>query len=129
MNPNLLNGSNLAYIGDAYFELFVREYLIRQGISNSNNLQKEAKKYVTASAHAEFIDQLLPKLAEEEISIYKRGRNAPYKSHRKNLDLANHQKSTGFEALIGYLYLNGNFERLNNILECVTSIINSSKEV
>ena len=118
MNANLMNGLSLAYIGDAYFELIVRNYLIEKGITKVNELHKEAIKYTSGEAQAKFIDLFIGDniLSESEIEIYKKGRNSAT-SHRKNLSSEEYQKATGFEALIGYLYKSDNIERINFLFE------------
>lgn len=107
----------LAYLGDAVYELFIRESLIQENLGKLKDIQKESQKYVTASSQVKALKHLLDKniLTEEEIEIINRGRNA--KSHKsKSCDIITYKKSTGFECLIGYLYLN-NKERLNKILK------------
>ncbi len=113
MDANLMNGLSLAYIGDAYFELLVRNYLIEKGITKVNELHKEAIKFTSGEAQAKFINLFLEDeiLTNDEIEIYKKGRNSAT-SHRKNLSSAEYQKATGFEALIGYLYKKDKIERI-----------------
>ena len=102
-----MNNLSLAYLGDAVFELYIREYLINKKIYKVNDLQKESLNYITAPSQR--------KITEEEIEIVKRGRNAS--SHKsKTTDVVTYHMSTGFECLIGYLYLN-NKERLKEIME------------
>ncbi|MBP5446258.1 MAG: Mini-ribonuclease 3 [Acholeplasmatales bacterium] len=116
MNATLMNGLSLAYIGDAYFEIIVRQYLLEKGITKVNELHKEAIKFTSGEAQAKFIDLFLQNniLSELEIEIYKKGRNSAT-SHRKNLSSAEYQKATGFEAIIGYLYESNNIERINEL--------------
>jgi len=116
MNANLMNGLSLAYIGDAYFEIMVRDYLLNKGITKVNELHKEAVKFTSGFAQARFMDMFLSDniLSTEEIEIYKKGRNSST-SHRKNLSNAEYQKATGFEALIGYLYEMKNEKRLEEL--------------
>lgn len=118
MNANLMNGLSLAYIGDAYFEIMVRQYLLEKGITKVNELHKEAIKFTSGEAQAKFMDLFFKDevLSEAEIEIYKKGRNSAT-SHRKNLSSAEYQKATGFEALIGFLYENKDMERLNFLFE------------
>ena len=118
MNANLMNGLSLAYIGDAYFEIMVRQYLLEKGITKVNELHKEAIRFTSGEAQAKFMDLFFKDevLSESEIEIYKKGRNSAT-SHRKNLSSAEYQKATGFEALIGYLYENKDMERLNFLFE------------
>lgn len=107
----------LAYLGDAVFELYVREYLINNQIKKVNELQKESLKYVSAKSQREILEKLLQEniLTEKEQDIVKKGRNT--KMHKsKNNDIITYHKATGFECLIGYLYQN-NKNRLNEIME------------
>ncbi len=117
MRPELINALTLAYLGDAYFELLVREYLIREtDISKSYEYQKNAIVFVNAKSHMAFMYYAMENqlLSEKEIDIYKRGRNS--KSGSKNETVA-HSHSTGFEAIIGHLYLEDNKERIQEIFE------------
>ena len=125
MNANLMNGLSLAYIGDAYFEIMVRQYLLEKGITKVNELHKEAIKFTSGEAQAKFIDLFMENniLTSEEIEIFKKGRNSST-SHRKNLSNALYQKATGFEALIGFLYESKNIERLNELFELIKSYNN-----
>ena len=112
-----MNNLVLAYLGDSVYELFIRESLIQRGISNVNSLQKESLKYVSAESQVKILNYLIDKkiFTEEEIEIIKRGRNA--KGHKsKSTDIITYKKSTGFECLIGYLYLNDK-NRLSLILK------------
>lgn len=114
MEAHLMNGLSLAYIGDAYFELLVRNYLIELNITKVNELHKEAIKFTSGESQARFINLFLENniLTDNEIEIYKKGRNSAT-SHRKNLSSAEYQKATGFESLIGYLYKTNNIERID----------------
>ncbi len=106
----------LAYLGDALFSLYIREKLAFKGDFKANELHRLTSGEVKASAQADFIDRLLPVLTEEEIYLYKRGRNAKKGTKAKNASVTQYNKSTGFEALLGYLYITGNYERLNFLL-------------
>lgn len=106
-----------AYLGDAVYELYVREYLIKKGLSNVNDLQKESLNYVSATSQKNILEDLINNniLTEEELDIVRKGRNAP--SHKsKSTDIVTYHKATGFECLIGYLYTN-NKERLEEIMK------------
>lgn len=111
-----MNNLVLAYLGDAVYELYVREFLIKRGISKVKDLQKGAIEYVSAASQASILNRLLDEniLSEEEIDIVKRGRNA-HSHQSKSTDIATYKKSTGFESLIGYLYLNDK-SRLDKIM-------------
>lgn len=112
-----MNNLVLAYIGDAVYELYVREFLIKTGISKVKELQKSSIKYVSAIAQASILEDLLNAgiLSEEEIDIVKRGRNAHSHSN-KTTDIVTYKKATGLETLVGYLYLN-NRERLDELMK------------
>lgn len=113
--PSQVNALVLAYLGDAYFELLVREYLINETvISKPNDFQKNAVKLVSATSQQEFVMKAIEQnwINDEEILIYKRGRNT--KSGTKNESSA-HRHSTGFEAIIGQYYLENKFDRIQEI--------------
>lgn len=107
----------LAYIGDGVYEIFIRTKLLENGDMKVNKLHKIAKNYVSAKAQCTIITEIMDDLTEEEISIFKRGRNTKVNTKAKNADLHEYHTATGMEALIGYLYLSKNEKRLNEILE------------
>lgn len=119
MDVNNLNALELAYIGDAIYEVYVREYLLKKGIRKVNNLQKEAKKFVSAKSQSEILNKLVNNkiLTEKEQDIIKHARNYKSISKPKNTDIITYKYATGFEALIGYLYITKNNERLNEIID------------
>ena len=123
MDLNCINIITLAYIGDAVYELFIREMYLEKGIYKVDEMQKEVTKFVCAKGQVKFLNYLMDnnKLADEELDIVKRGRNYNRSSHPKNTDIITYKMSTGFEALIGSLYLT-NKERLNEILSYVKEI-------
>ena len=125
MDANLYNGLTLAYIGDAIYEVYVRKYALSLGLTKVNNLHKKVIEFTKGEAQAKAIKELIASgvLTEEEIAIYKRGRNSHINSNRKNIDLANYLDGTGFEALIGYLYLKDNITRLEEIIDIVFNSI------
>ena len=102
----ILNGLTLAYIGDSYYELLVRMYLIDQKLTAVNDLHKRAILFTSAQAQSQIINHLIDDgcLANDEIDLYKRGRNAAGRG-RHNVDAKTYAQATGFEALIGGLYL------------------------
>ena len=128
MAAHLLNGVALAYLGDVYYELGIREYLLNTGITKVNNLHKKAILYTSGTAQASIIRSLLEDnlLSEDEINYYKKGRNASGPG-RKNIDMSLYHQSTGFEAMMGYLYLT-NISRANEITNNAISIINKRGE-
>jgi len=119
MNPELLNGSTLAFVGDAILSLYVRDYLVKLGITKTKELQERSIKFVSANAQAKFIQKLLADnfLSEHEVKLFLRGRNHKSDTKAKNADIVTYRQSTGFEALLGYLYLMDNHVRLLQIWE------------
>ncbi len=115
-----LGGLSLAFVGDAVYELFIRKYILSKGEARVKDLHKATVKLVNADFQADMVDVLMPILTEEEISVFKRGRNAHSGHTPKNKSEAQYHKSTGFEALIGYLYLKKDFERLNVIFSVIS---------
>ena len=113
-----INSLVLAYLGDTIYEDYIREYLIRSGISNVNDLQSASIKYVSAKAQCEILKRLMDEnfFEEEELTIIKRARNHKSISHPKNCDIVTYRHATGFEALIGYLKLEGNIKRIEEII-------------
>ncbi|MCI9428331.1 MAG: ribonuclease III [Eubacterium sp.] len=102
----------LAYIGDGIFDLIVRTVVVGRGNANVGNLHKKTSHVVKAQTQAKMIGQLLPYLTEEEADIYRRGRNAHSPTMAKNATMSDYRKATGLEALIGYLYLEDQLERI-----------------
>ncbi len=116
---NINNSLTLAYLGDAVYEVYIRKHLINKGIIKVNELQKNAVKYVSAKAQSDILEKLIKKdiLTEDEKNIVKRARN--HKSHSsKNTDIITYKRSTGFEALIGYLEINDK-QRLEKIISII----------
>ena len=128
MKPELLNGANLAFIGDAYYELFIRNHLLQKNITNQHELQKLATKFVSAKGHNMIVQGLENFFTEEEVNIFKRGRNHKYQLSRKNVNKAEYLNSSGFEAVIGYLYLKQANARLEEILNLAINIIEGKNE-
>lgn len=128
MKPELLNGANLAFIGDAYYELYIRKYLILKNITNQHELHKLSVKYVSAKGHSMIVEKLEQYFTPTELSMFKRGRNHKYNLSRKNLNMGEYLNSSGFEAVIGYLYLAEENDRLNEILQMAVAIIEENNE-
>ena len=118
---NSYNSLVLAYLGDAVYEVIIRTYLINHGICKVNDLQKEAIKYVSAKKQASFLESMYTSnfLTDIEDEVIKRARNHKGTRHPKNTDIITYKKSTGFEALIGYHYLNNNHKRINEIINYI----------
>lgn len=107
----------LAYIGDGIYELIVRTILVDQGNCQANVLHRKASSHVKASAQAAMIQALLEELTEEEMQIYKRGRNAKTVSMAKHATMHDYRHATGFEALMGYLYLTDQMKRMIDLVK------------
>lgn len=123
----LYNGLTLAYLGDAYYEMYIREYGLTQGLTLVNDLHNLAIKYTNSNAQAKAAEALIAEVySEDELKIFKRGRNQTASHKPKNSDVATYNKSTGFEAVIGYLYLDKNWDRLKVILEFSISEIDKN---
>ncbi len=120
--PKLMSAATLAYIGDSFYELFIRTTLIENKQKTPSQLHKTAIKYVNAGAQARLLEQLNDSLNKEEKSIVRRGRNADI-NVPSSADAADYHYSTGFEALLGYLYLKGDELRLEEILNEIKTIL------
>ncbi|EKQ52127.1 MULTISPECIES: ribonuclease III domain-containing protein [unclassified Clostridium] len=120
----LLNPLQLALIGDGVFEVFVRNYILTENTAlSANKIHVKAIGYVKAKSQALVMHEIEEFLDEEEDAVYKRGRNTKSATVPKNADVRDYRMATGFEALIGYLYLIGNKERLNFIFNKCIEII------
>lgn len=102
----------LAYIGDGIYDLVIRTVVVNRGNTQANKLHKKTSNLVKAAAQSTMIDGLLGILTEEEMAVYKRGRNAKSATMAKNATMQDYRKATGFEALMGYLYLDNQWERM-----------------
>jgi ribonuclease-3 family protein len=107
----------LAYVGDAIYEAYIRLKLTEKVDKRVNALNKEARRYVRARAQCVIAERLMDEFTGEERAVYLRGRNAKVYTKAKNADLREYHSATGFEAVIGYLYLTGDKERLRFLLE------------
>ena len=118
MNPYQSYSSlTLAYVGDAIYEVFIRTKLTENGDKKVNRLHKEAKNFVSAKAQSQIVEALLDTFTPDETDIFKRGRNTKVNTKAKNADFKEYHNATGLEALLGYLYLCGNQERLTELME------------
>ncbi|HEM3198677.1 TPA: Mini-ribonuclease 3 [Streptococcus suis 14A] len=125
VDVNLINGIALAFEGDAVYSMYVRRHLIFKGLTKPNKLHGEANKYVSAKAQASLISTLLEAqlLTEKEEEIYKRGRNTNSHTKAKNADVVTYRMSTGFEAVLGYLHMTEQMERLDELVGwCIDKI-------
>lgn len=121
MNILEINVLVLAYLGDTIYENYVRKYLINKGIANVNDLQKEAVNYVSAKSQSMYLKKMMDCnfLSNEELDVVKRARNYKTTSHPKNCDIITYKYATGLEALIGYLNLKENIERIDEIMNFI----------
>jgi len=125
---DLLNPLILAYIGDAVYEVYVRTYLIGTMKVTVHKLHTSSIKFVKAKAQSDIIHYLDDKLTDEEKDIVRRGRNAKSGTIPKNADVTEYKYATGFEALMGYLYLKGRHERLEEIFKlCIMKVLDSNQ--
>ena len=126
-----LNALALAYMGDAVLEQKVREHLLLAGRVKPNTLHKEATKYVSAKAQALVVHRMMEEafLTEEELAIFRRGRNAKSGTVPKNTDVQTYRNSSGFEAVLGYLFLIKQLERVYEIIDYAIDIIEQQKGV
>ncbi|MGL4798641.1 MAG: Mini-ribonuclease 3 [Cellulosilyticaceae bacterium] len=106
----------LAYIGDGVYEMFIRTHIVAKGNAPVNKLHKGSRDLVRASAQARIYHIIEPMLTEEEMQVLKRGRNAKSISAPKNADITEYRHATGLEALIGYLYIQGNIARIEELI-------------
>ena len=115
VNPKLLSPLTLAFIGDAVYELLVRERIVQEGNMPVNAMHNKTVAKVKASAQSEVFEKLLPYLSEDQTAILKRGRNAHSNTSPKHAELSDYRRATGVEALYGYLYLKGEKQRIEEI--------------
>lgn len=126
-----LNGLALAYVGDAIYEVYIRDYLVSQGQTRPNQLHRMATHFVSAKAQASLVQAMLEAaiLTEEEENFYRRGRNSKSHTSAKNADITTYRISTGFEALMGYLHLTEQKERLEELIQwCIDQVATEMKE-
>lgn len=107
----------LAFIGDAVYNVYIRSYLASLNNAKTGLLHKDSIKYVSAKGQALTIDNIMEFLNEDEVDVYKRGRNTSINSVSKNVDVITYKKATGFEALIGYLYIKKENKRLDFLVK------------
>lgn len=125
-----LNALALAYMGDSVLEIAIREHLLRNGKVKPNILHREATHYVSAKAQAQVVRKMIDEeyFTEEELAVLRRGRNAKSGSIPKNTDVQTYNYSSAFEAVIGYLYLLGQQERVAGIIEYAIQTVEANKE-
>ena len=113
-----LSPVTLAFVGDAVYSLYIREKLVLSTDFNTGELQKRTSSSVSAHGQSELLEKIQPLFTEDENDIFKRGRNAKKSTRSKNASVAEYNRSTGFEAVLGYLYLTGQYQRISYLLEC-----------
>jgi len=114
---NTYSPLTLAYVGDAVFELYIRTLLLSKGNAPVHKLHKRSITYVKAKAQSDTIHKLMELLSQDEQDIVRRGRNAKSGTIPKNADVTDYKYATGFETLIGYLYIRGDYTRLLELLK------------
>lgn len=125
---NMMSPLTWAYIGDSVYELYIRLYLSNNTNLNPHKMHVESIKFVKAEVQARVVKEL--NLTEEEKDIVRRGRNTENHHLPKHATLEDYSYSTGFEALVGYLYLNGNEKRLKQIFEeTIGKVVDNNKKV
>jgi len=120
----------LAYMGDAIYEVYIRDYLIRSGHAKVNDMHQSAIKYVSAKAQAKVLRHWLAEkfLDEEEEGVVRRGRNAKSATIPKNTDVVTYRYSTGFEALLGFHYFTNQQDRLDELMSEAVAIIEKGRK-
>lgn len=127
-NPSLYSPLTLALVGDAVYELFIRTKLIEDKSELAHSVHKKAIGFVCAKGQAIAAEKLMEVLNEKEMSVFKRGRNAKSPTVPKNADVSEYRCATGFEALMGYLYLADETERLNQLMDISYKAVCDSKK-
>lgn len=122
LDPGLYSPLTLAYLGDSVFDLYIKSHFVKASNKQVEKYHKDVINIVNARHQARFMDTYMDQLTDEEIAIYKRGRNASVHTKAKNASMAQYKKATGFEALIGYLYLKGDMERLQWIVDLILNM-------
>lgn len=120
---------SLAFLGDAVWSLLVRDYFCNKTTFKNNNLHKLCTRFVKASFQAQAVESIMQELTEEELGVFRRARNTKMATVSKNSSLADYKYATGFEALLGYHYLAGDFERIQWIFERFTSSMDEVLEL
>lgn len=110
---------NLAFIGDGVYDLLVREYLVTHSSAHVGELNRQKVELVNCKSQAAFMKQIMENLTEEELEVYKRGRNTKVNSASKHSTLSDYHAATGMEALFGFLYLKGRQERINELFTLI----------
>ena len=123
MDYKTYNSIALAFLGDAVYERFIRERIVRHGSVGADRMHREAVRYVKAAAQEHALRAMADSLTEDEADVVRRARNHKITSKPKNADPLTYKMATAFEALLGYLYLDGQGERLAEIMERAAMIV------
>lgn len=127
-DPSTYSPLALAYIGDAIFDVMIRTIEVSKANKQVNKYHRDVSRIVCAPAQAKMITGMLPFLTEEETTIYKRGRNANSYSKAKNASRSEYRMATGFEAVLGYLYLKEDFRRLTEVVDIALKVLEEPEE-
>ncbi|CAK8054372.1 Mini-ribonuclease 3 [Eupransor demetentiae] len=124
-----MNGLSLAYIGDAVYEVAVRKHLLELGFTKVNAMQKHSRHYVSAKAHAAIyaVMEADGLLKENEMTYFKRGRNAKSHTSAKHTEVIKYRISTGIEAMFGYLYLSGQMNRFDELMNWIFAAVEDGR--
>ena len=114
-----VNAVTLAFLGDAVYALFVREALVKSNSGKASSLQRSASKVLSAKGQSAFLERVSALFTQDEEEVYKRGRNAKKPTKSKNASAVEYARSTGFEAVLGYLYLAGDMQRIDYLLSFI----------
>lgn len=114
-DPKTLNSLALAFIGDTIFDLLTRGMIVAEGNAPVNTMHKKAKSIVNATSQSKMYSAIEGKLTEDELGVLKRGRNAKSHTSAKNQSIVDYRRATGVEALFGYLYLKGEYDRIEEL--------------
>ncbi len=128
MNPDEYPPLDLAYIGDCAYELTIRTKLLSEGATSVDRLNKKASNLAKAVTQSKMMSLIMDRLTEEEQGVFKRGRNAKSYSSAKNATLGEYHRATGFEALIGWLYLKKDFKRMHEIIHMAWDALENEAE-
>lgn len=128
VNPKNYSPLALAYIGDSIFDVMIRTIEVSRVNMQANKYHKHVSKIVCASAQAKMILALKERLTEEEQDVFRRGRNAKSYTKAKNASMIDYRNATGFEALLGYLYLKQDFKRLTDVVKMGLDILEANQE-
>ncbi|MFR1724298.1 Mini-ribonuclease 3 [Emergencia timonensis] len=116
LNPREINTTALAFLGDAVYEIYARKYVMDSGQQNADRLHKAAIKYVCAAGQAKAVKSLMADFLSEEVGLIKRARNRKTASKARSADAVTYKLATAFEALMGFLYLDGQSQRLEEVV-------------